>query len=93
MTTVAKAAMQTGAVVALYGISVAGYVVLNIWGQATAEYVALVGPVIAAAYISPRLGAQDQVLDTIAENTNGVLTKRIKDAVREALEGRTDDVS
>lgn len=76
-----------GAQVAIFGISVGGYVALSVWGQATTEYVALVGPVLAAALVMTRLGRQDDVLGEIHENTNGVLKQKIREAVREALTG------
>ncbi|MGW6455498.1 hypothetical protein ACWF94_06140 [Streptomyces sp. NPDC055078] len=73
---------------AVFAICVAGYVALAIADAATAEYVALIGPVLGAAFLMPRLGQQDQALDEIKENTNGVLTRRIQDAVKSALDGR-----
>lgn len=89
---------QVAAQVALYAISVGGYVALSVWGQATAEYVALIGPVLGAAFLMTRLGKQDEVLGRqdevlgeIKENTNGVLTRRIQEAVTAALEGRAGD--
>ncbi|MCM2390207.1 hypothetical protein [Streptomyces albipurpureus] len=69
----------------VFAICVAGYIALAIAGQATAEYMTLVGPVLAAAYLTTHLGQQDQALDEIKENTNGVLTKRIETAVKNAL--------
>ncbi|MGC9538493.1 hypothetical protein [Streptomyces sp. UG1] len=68
-------------VVAIFGISVAGFVALAIAGEATVEYVALVGPILAAGYVAPKLGQ-------IEHNTNGALKQRIKDAVAEALAER-----
>jgi hypothetical protein len=79
---------QTLTVIAIFAISVAGYVALAIAGQATAEYVTLVGPILGAAFLVPRLGQQDQVLSEIHENTNGVLTKKIQTAVKAALDER-----
>lgn len=73
----------------MFAISVAGYVALSVWGQATAENVALVGPVLGAAFLMSKLGQQDQVLSEIHENTNGVLTKRIEDGVKAALDERS----
>lgn len=72
----------------VFAVSVAGYVVLAIFGEATAEYVALVGPVLGAAFLMTHLGRQERVLNEIHENTNGVLDQRIERAVRRALEGR-----
>lgn len=77
---------QLAAQVTVFGISVGGYVALSIWGEATAEYVALVGPVLGAAFLMTRLGRQDDVLGEIHENTNGVLTQRIRDAVHAELD-------
>lgn len=81
--------MQLAAQVAVFAISVAGYVALRITGEATAEYVALVGPVLGAAFLMTRLRGQDQVLSEIHENTNGVLKEKIKAAVGEALAERS----
>lgn len=68
-------------VVAIFGISVGGFVALAVAGEATVDYVALVGPILAAAFLAPKLGQ-------IEHNTNGALTQRIKDAVQEALDER-----
>lgn len=76
--------------VLVFAVSMVGYVVLAIKGAATAEYVALVGPVLAVVILQGRLGKQDEVLGEIKENTNGVLTKRIKNAVSEALDERQE---
>ncbi|MEV0185256.1 hypothetical protein AB0I54_39185 [Streptomyces sp. NPDC050625] len=57
---------QLVARVSVFGISVAGYVALSVWGQATAEYVALVGPVLGTAFLMSKLGQQDQVLGEIS---------------------------
>lgn len=81
-----KTLMQLG----VFALSVAGYVALALKGEATAEYVALIGPVLGAAFLMTHLGKQDKVLGEIHENTNGVLTKRIKEAVQEALNVRED---
>ena len=74
--------------------SIIGYVVLALYGEAkTAEYVTLIGPVLAVVVLKGHLGEQDetlkaqnQVLNKIDRNTNGVLTERIKEAVGEALD-------
>ncbi|MFB8771333.1 hypothetical protein [Streptomyces broussonetiae] len=49
--------------------------------MATVEYVALVGPILAARFLVPKLGK-------IEHNTSGALAQRIKDAVQEALDER-----
>ncbi|MFP3990643.1 hypothetical protein U9R90_24900 [Streptomyces sp. E11-3] len=82
-------AAQLMAQVAIFAISVAGYVALSIKGEATAEYVTLVGPVLGAAFLMTHLRGQDKVLGEIHENTNGVLTKRIEDGVRAVLDDRS----
>jgi hypothetical protein len=71
--------------VLVFAICVVGYVPLALKGAATAEYVTLIGPVLAVVILQGRLGNK---VDEIHENTNGKLTKRIKDAVTEALEER-----
>ncbi|MFI6873550.1 hypothetical protein ACIBL6_08940 [Streptomyces sp. NPDC050400] len=73
----------------VFAVSVAGYVVLAIRGQATAEYVALVGPVLGAAFLMTHVGRQERVLTEIHANTNGVLDQRIERAVRVALHERS----
>lgn len=74
--------------VIVFAICVAGYVALALQEAATAEYVTLIGPVLAVVIIQGRLGKQDEKLDQINENTNGILTDRIKRAVRAALDER-----
>lgn len=74
--------------VLVFAICVAGYVPLALKGAATAEYVTLIGPVLAVVILQGRLGKQDEALDVIKENTNGVLTKRIEEAVKAALASR-----
>jgi hypothetical protein len=76
--------------VLIFAICVAGYVTLSLKGEVTAEYVTLIGPVLGAAFLLDHLGKQDKVLDEIHENTNGVLTKRIEDAVTKALANHGD---
>ena len=76
--------------VIVFAICVAGYVPLAMTGKATAEYVTLIGPVLAVVILQGRLGKQDEVLGEIKENTNGVLTKRIEEAVGRALTQRED---
>lgn len=72
--------------VVVFAICVAGYVALSIMGEPTAEYVTLIGPVLAVVIIQGRLGKQDEVLSSINENTNGKLDRRIEQAVRRAIE-------
>lgn len=74
--------------VLVFAISMVGYVILAIKGAATAEYVTLVGPVLAVVILQGRLGKQDEVLSEIHENTNGVLTRRMEEAVHRVLDER-----
>jgi hypothetical protein len=77
--------------VAIFGISVGGYVALAIQGEVTAEYVALIGPVLGAAFLTTHLRGQDKVLGKIHENTNGILKQRVKEAVREVHDERQEN--
>lgn len=70
---------------AVFAVSIAGYVVLAIKGEATAEYVTLVGPVLAVVILKTHLGQQDRVLTEIHDNTNGKLDRRIERAVQRAM--------
>jgi hypothetical protein len=72
---------MTWMVVAIFGISVTGFVALAIAGVATVEYVTLVGPILAVTFLVPQLGQ-------IQHNTNGALTQRIGEAVAAALAER-----
>lgn len=74
--------------VLVFAICVAGYVPLAMKDKATAEYVTLIGPVLAVVILQGRLGNK---VDEIHENTNGKLTARIKDAVNAALDEREID--
>lgn len=71
---------------------VGGFVVLTLRGSDTSGFVALVAPILGAVFVIQHLDhrsdKQDEKLDTITHQTNGVLSERIKTAVQEALEGR-----
>jgi hypothetical protein len=67
---------------------VGGFIVLTVRGSDTSGYVGLVTPILAAVFVINHLDKQDQVLGEIHENTNGVLTKKIEDAVRRVLDER-----
>lgn len=78
--------------VLIFAMCLAGYVPLAILGTPTAEYVTLIGPVLAVVILQGRLGKQDEVLDEhdkkldqITHQTNGVLTERINTAVAEGV--------
>jgi hypothetical protein len=70
---------------------IAGFVVLTLKGAETTAYVGLVSPILAAVFVinhlDHRSDRQDQALETITHQTNGVLTERIEQAVAKALEG------
>jgi hypothetical protein len=76
--------------VLVFAICVAGYVPLAMLGKATAEYVTLIGPVLAVVILKTHLGQQDETLGKIQEQTNGVLDQRIEDGVLKALARRKD---
>jgi hypothetical protein len=79
--------------VLVFAICVAGYVPLAMTGKATAEYVTLIGPVLAVVILKTHLGQQDETLTKIQEQTNGVLDRRIKDGVKAALAEREGNVT
>ncbi|CAL9368502.1 hypothetical protein [Streptomyces sp. enrichment culture] len=79
--------------VLVFAICVAGYVPLAMTGKATAEYVTLIGPVLAVVILKTHLGQQDETLTKIQEQTNGVLDRRIKDGVKAALAEREGTVT
>lgn len=77
--------------VAILAIMVAGIVVLTLENKDVSVYVSLFSPILSALFIVGHLSTQDQTLNQIQQNTNGVLTQRIKDAVQEALAQNTVD--
>lgn len=79
--------------VIVFTVCVAGYVPLALAGRATAEYVTLIGPVLAVVILKTHLGQQDETLTKIQEQTNGVLDRRIKDGVLRALAEREGSVT
>ncbi|MEW2498381.1 hypothetical protein AB0942_33340 [Streptomyces nodosus] len=68
---------------------IGGFVVLTLKHNDTAAYVAMVTPVLAAVFVidhvNRRSDQQDEALQQITHQTNGVLTERIRDAVAAAL--------
>jgi hypothetical protein len=81
---------------------IAGFVVLTLRGSDTSGFVALVAPILGAVFVIQHLDhrsdKQDEKLDKITHQTNGVLTERIEKAVNNALNARgpgegTGDVS
>lgn len=70
---------------AILALVVAGFVVLTLKDKDVSVFVSLFSPILSALFIVGHLTNQDQTLNQIQQNTNGVLTQRIKDAVAEAL--------
>lgn len=74
------------------GLVIAGFVALTLKGSDTGSYVAMVAPVLGAVFVinhlDQRSDKQDEKLDTITKQTNGVLDQRIKEGVKAALAER-----
>lgn len=70
-------------------VIVAGLVILTLKDKDVGTYIGVVTPILTALFViqavNQRSDSQDQKLDTIHENTNGILKQKIKDAVGEAL--------
>jgi len=76
-------------------VAVAGYVLLTVTGyhDATDGLVVIVGPVIAAMFLSSAIGSRidsrtagiAESVETVRKQTNGVLDERINTVVRAAL--------
>ncbi len=64
---------------------IGGFVVLTLKDKDVSSFIGLVTPVLAALFVVGRLNEQDHVLNKISEQTNGVLAKKIEDAVANAL--------
>lgn len=75
----------TGVQAAILGLFVAGLVILTLKDKDVSVFVSLFSPILSALFVVGHLSNQDQTLSQIQQNTNGVLTQRIKDAVAEAL--------
>jgi hypothetical protein len=71
---------------------IAGFVVLMVKGLDVGAYIGVVTPILTAVFViqhvNVRSDAQDQALQQITHQTNGVLTERIQDAVKAALAER-----
>lgn len=71
---------------------IGGFVVLMLKGQDVGAYIGVVTPIMTAVFVinhvDTRSDAQDQALQQITHQTNGVLTERIQDAVKTALAER-----
>lgn len=81
-------ALQLG----IAALVIGGFVALTLKGADTTAYIGVVTPILAAVFVinhvSARSDAQDQALQQITHQTNGVLTQRIQDAVKAALAER-----
>ncbi|MGW2169153.1 hypothetical protein ACWC1C_01320 [Streptomyces sp. NPDC001705] len=82
----------TGFQLGALAIIVGGVVLLTLFDKPVDNYIALVTPLLAAMYLDARtekqnetLENQDQKLDQITHQTNGVLTERINTAVAEGV--------
>jgi hypothetical protein len=68
---------------------IAGFVALTLKGQDTAAYIGVVTPILTAVFVINHLDVrsdrQDEALQRITHQTNGVLTERIQTAVEEAV--------
>jgi hypothetical protein len=80
-------ALQLGALAMIIG----GFVVLTLEGKDVSAFIGLVTPVLTTVFVVNHLHSQDRVLTRISENTNGVLTQKIEDAVSRALAARSSD--
>lgn len=84
-------ALQLGTAALVIG----GFVVLTLKGSDTGAFVGLVAPILAAVFVIQHLDhrsdKQDEKLDTITHQTNGVLSQRIREAVAEALEAKASE--
>ncbi|MEU3522320.1 hypothetical protein AB0E62_00330 [Streptomyces sp. NPDC038707] len=71
---------------------IAGFVVLTLKGSDTGGFVALVAPILGAVFVIQHLDhrsdRQDEKLDRITHQTNGVLDEKIKNGVKAALAER-----
>ncbi|MEV7814266.1 hypothetical protein AB0P05_26605 [Streptomyces flaveolus] len=74
------------------GLVIAGFVVLTLKGSDTTGFVALVAPILGAVFVinhlDHRSDRQDQALERITHQTNGVLDEKIKNGVKAALAER-----
>ncbi|MFF5471056.1 hypothetical protein [Streptomyces achromogenes] len=76
---------------------IAGFVMLTLKGSDTTGFVALVAPILGAVFVIQHLDhrsdRQDEKLDRITRQTNGVLDQRIKEGVKAALAEREDSAT
>lgn len=72
--------MQLG----VFGLMVGAFVVLTLRDKDVTVFVSLFSPILSAVFVVNHLSGQDKVLDKISEQTNGVLTRKIEEAVESA---------
>ena len=74
---------------AVFGLVVAGFVVLTLKDKDVTVFVSVVTPILAAVFVVNEVGRrsdkQDEALAQITHQTNGVLTERINTAVAEGV--------
>jgi hypothetical protein len=82
----------TGFQFAALAVIIGGVILLTLFDKPTGSYIALITPILAAMYLDGRtekqneaLAGQDEKLDQITHQTNGILTERINDAVAEGV--------
>ena len=73
----------------VFVVSVAAFVALEVTGNDTDGLLVLVGPVVAALLVTGQVRSetakQNMTLDAIREQTNGVLNRRMREAVETVL--------
>lgn len=85
---------QFGALAVIIG----GVILLTLFERPTGSYIALVTPLLAAMYLDARtekqnetLETQNEKLDQITHQTNGILTERINTAVAEGVKAALNE--
>lgn len=70
-------------------VVIAGFVILTLKGSDVSAYIGVVTPILTAVFVINHLDLrsdkQDEALQKITHQTNGVLTERIQTAVAEAV--------
>jgi hypothetical protein len=75
----------TGFQFAALAVILGGVVLLTLFDKPTGSYIALITPILAAMYLDARTEKQNEKLDQITHQTNGVLTERINTAVADGV--------
>lgn len=74
----------------VFALMIGAFVVLTLKNVDMSLFVSLFSPILSAVFVVNHLSGQDQVLNKISEQTNGVLSKKIEEAVAAALAKRQD---